>query len=159
MNEHDGLQMKGKGAVVVAKGGSPATPKQVQKTQKQKQKKTVEAAGSGTKWTWRNNPVLNVLLLVAVPLPSVAFMWFLSHTCTDASALASLSSSWRVSLPEPVASLLGVAADGASVGPEQVCGWSMEHPLALLNVLFFLNVDVLFWLISVFQGSTWVRLE
>lgn len=37
-----------------------------------------------------------------------------------------------------------------------VCGWGREHPLGLVNVVFFLNVDVLFWFISLAQGSTWV---
>lgn len=37
-----------------------------------------------------------------------------------------------------------------------VCGWGREHPLGLVNVVFFLNVDVLFWFISLAQGSTWL---
>ncbi|ELR17431.1 uncharacterized protein ACA1_061710 [Acanthamoeba castellanii str. Neff] len=119
--------------------------------------KKASSSSEPVRWTWRNNPLLNVVLLLAVPLPSIAFMWFLSHSCSDPSALAALPASWRVSLPESVASLLGLGAAGAAeVGPEQVCSWAMEHPLALLNVLFFLNVDVLFWLISLFQGSTWL---
>ena len=37
-----------------------------------------------------------------------------------------------------------------------VCAWGREHPIGLLNVVFLVNVDVLFWLISLVQRSTWV---
>ncbi|MCO5577383.1 hypothetical protein L7F22_031215 [Adiantum nelumboides] len=39
---------------------------------------------------------------------------------------------------------------------EHICTWSCAHPLALLNVLFFFNVSVLFWVISLVQRSTWL---
>lgn len=35
--------------------------------------------------------------------------------------------------------------------------WCYNHPLLLANVLFFLNVNVLFWVISQILSSHWVR--
>lgn len=35
--------------------------------------------------------------------------------------------------------------------------WCYHHPLLLVNALFFLNVNLLFWLISHVQSSHWVR--
>jgi hypothetical protein len=32
----------------------------------------------------------------------------------------------------------------------------LEHPFIFANWLFLVNVDVLFWIISLLQGSTWV---
>eukprot|EP00891_Asterochloris_glomerata_P006417 jgi/Astpho2/6417/e_gw1.00093.13.1_t len=32
----------------------------------------------------------------------------------------------------------------------------LEHPLVYVNLLFLLNVDVLFWIISIISGSTWL---
>ena len=37
-----------------------------------------------------------------------------------------------------------------------VCILTDLHTLVLLNALFFLNVCVIFWLLSLLQGSTWV---
>lgn len=35
--------------------------------------------------------------------------------------------------------------------------WCFHHPLLLANVLFFFNVNLLFWIISHIQSSHWVR--
>lgn len=37
--------------------------------------------------------------------------------------------------------------------------WCNHHPLLLVNALFFLNVNLVFWLISHLQSSHWVRLK
>lgn len=34
--------------------------------------------------------------------------------------------------------------------------WCYHHPLLLVNALFFLNVNLVFWLISHVQSSHWV---
>jgi len=96
------------------------------------------------------------MLLLAVPLPSISLVWLLySHGPSTNCSIA--SSDWSVSIPSGVASVLGLSqGSGLVVDANQVCHWAMAHPLALLNVLFFLNVDVLFWIISLFQGSTWL---
>lgn len=36
--------------------------------------------------------------------------------------------------------------------------WCYDHPLLLVNALFFLNVNLVFWLISHVQSSHWVSL-
>lgn len=37
--------------------------------------------------------------------------------------------------------------------------WCLNHPLLLANLLFFLNVNVLFWVIGLLQSSHWVRIH
>ncbi|XP_057766109.1 uncharacterized protein C594.04c-like [Salvia miltiorrhiza] len=34
--------------------------------------------------------------------------------------------------------------------------WCYNHPLLLANILFFLNVDLLFWLVGLLQSSHWM---
>lgn len=36
--------------------------------------------------------------------------------------------------------------------------WCHHHPLLLANILFFLNVDLHFWLVGLLQSSHWVHL-
>lgn len=38
----------------------------------------------------------------------------------------------------------------------RVCTWSSAHPIGLLNLLFFFNISLLFWVISLVQRSTWL---
>jgi hypothetical protein len=40
--------------------------------------------------------------------------------------------------------------------PNPVSSWCAAHPLLLANVLFLLNVDVLFWLIGLLLNNNWV---
>ena len=47
-------------------------------------------------------------------------------------------------------------ADTTSQDPHGLCTWSHLHPLTLVNVLVFVNVCVIFWVLSLLQGSTWV---
>jgi len=83
--------------------------------------------------TAQSRNVLNGLLLVAVALPSVFATRFLVQDCPrradDTAALTSL--------------------DG-------VCAVGLEEPLVAVNVLFFLNVCVLFWVVNLIQRSTWL---
>ncbi|KAF8379877.1 hypothetical protein HHK36_027342 [Tetracentron sinense] len=46
------------------------------------------------------------------------------------------------------------AAAAASLSPLWV--WCSQHPLLLANVLFFINVNLLFWLIGFIQSSHWM---
>lgn len=83
--------------------------------------------------TKRRRNFLNGLLLVVVALPSVVATRFLVTTCpTRADGEASL------------ASVAGLCAVG------------LEQPIVAVNVLFFVNVCVLFWLINLVQRSTWL---
>ncbi|KAL3642093.1 hypothetical protein CASFOL_012908 [Castilleja foliolosa] len=70
----------------------------------------------------------NAVVSLFAPLPSIFFyLTFLRH-CSDAEA-DSLSPLWK---------------------------WCYHHPLLLANTLFFLNVDLLFWLIGTIQSSHWM---
>lgn len=37
--------------------------------------------------------------------------------------------------------------------------WYEHHPLLLANILFFFNVNLLFWVIGLIQSSHWVRTD
>ncbi|EYU36802.1 hypothetical protein ABFS82_14G301600 [Erythranthe guttata] len=71
----------------------------------------------------------NAVVALLAPLPSIFFyLSFLRHYSAAAEA-GSLSPLWT---------------------------WCYHHPLLLANTLFFLNVNVLFWLIGVLQSSHWM---
>ncbi len=52
-----------------------------------------------------------------------------------------------------LARLLGLACDP---GASAMCRFGVEHPIAAVQIIFFLTVTVLFWLISIVQKSTWL---
>ena len=65
-----------------------------------------------------------------VPLPSILFyLYFINHYKTS-------------------------NVDGTTLSP--FWSWCVDHPLLLVNALFFFNVNVLFWIISQIQKSHWV---
>ncbi|PWA75972.1 hypothetical protein CTI12_AA228790 [Artemisia annua] len=69
----------------------------------------------------------NVLIAFIAPLPSIFFyIYFLNHHQDNNHLLSFL---WN---------------------------WCDKHPLILANILFFLNIDVGFWLISLLQCSNWM---
>lgn len=71
----------------------------------------------------------NAVVSLLVPLPSILFyLYFVNHLQTNNGG-ASLSPLWS---------------------------WCFHHPLLLANVLFFFNVNVLFWVIGHIQSSNWV---
>ncbi len=83
--------------------------------------------------TKRTRNVLNGILLVAVALPSVVATRALVTACPERA--------------DP-------AASAATV--EGLCSIGLEQPIVAVNVLFFVNVCVLFWLIHLVQKSTWL---
>ncbi|KAK8693686.1 hypothetical protein V6N13_071258 [Hibiscus sabdariffa] len=75
----------------------------------------------------RTSNLKNAVLAFLVPLPSVMlYLYFLSHFQINSNPLSPL---WS---------------------------WCFHHPLLLANVFFFLNVNVLFWLIGFIQSSNWM---
>ncbi|MBA0863627.1 hypothetical protein Goshw_023762 [Gossypium schwendimanii] len=71
----------------------------------------------------------NAVVSFLVPLPSILFyLYFVNHLQTNNGG-ASLSPLWS---------------------------WCFHHPLLLANVLFFFNVNVLFWVIGRIQSSNWM---
>ncbi|CAM6117376.1 unnamed protein product [Calypogeia fissa] len=77
--------------------------------------------------------VLNFTLGVLVALPSIVFYTVFLHGCDDPGFGIQRDENW-----------------------ENVCNWGRMYPWLLANVLFFLNVDVLFWIIGLQQGSFWL---
>ncbi|KAF8379850.1 hypothetical protein HHK36_029299 [Tetracentron sinense] len=73
----------------------------------------------------------NAAIAILAPLPSIVFyLSFLGHYHSNAtSGTDSLSPLWI---------------------------WCSHHPFLLANLLFFTNVDLLFWLISLIQSSNWM---
>ncbi|XP_058086197.1 uncharacterized protein C594.04c-like [Magnolia sinica] len=64
------------------------------------------------------------------PLPSVAFyLYFLHNSSHPSPSSAHLGYLWK---------------------------WCSHHPLYLANLLFFFNVNLLFWVISLIQSSNWM---
>ncbi len=80
----------------------------------------------------------NAALSVLVTIPACWYAWFIKHRCPGVA-------------PGPL-QWTDLQAWATS---EQWCSLS-NKPLLAVNVVFFLNVNVLFWLISLLQGSTWV---
>jgi steroid 5-alpha reductase family enzyme len=81
--------------------------------------------------TPRQNAI-NAALLVAVALPWAFGVWYHTERCGDGGG-------------------------GRSEAGEWWCGLAARlHPVALVNVYFFFNVCVLFWVISLVQRSTWL---
>jgi len=81
--------------------------------------------------------LLNATVLLAVLIPSVLF------------------SVWLFGAFEPGA----IPSDPGWTGvdsPESLAAWLLHHPVGCVNLLFFVNVCVIFWLIALVQRSTWL---
>ncbi|CAL1398816.1 unnamed protein product [Linum trigynum] len=81
-----------------------------------------------------NRNLKNAVIAFLVPLPSILFYLsfirnFESAAIADGSGAAALSPVWA---------------------------WCATHPLLLANVLFFLNVNVVFWVVSQCISSHWM---
>ncbi|KAH9627010.1 hypothetical protein KSS87_020661 [Heliosperma pusillum] len=75
----------------------------------------------------KHNNLKNVVLALVVPLPSILFyLYFLRHHSNPDHLLASL---WS---------------------------WCYRHPFLLTFVLYFLNINVLFWAIANIQSNHWI---
>ncbi|XP_038682369.1 uncharacterized protein C594.04c-like isoform X2 [Tripterygium wilfordii] len=72
----------------------------------------------------------NAVIAFLTPLPSILFyLYFLNHSYDGDANANALSPLWK---------------------------WCFDHPLLLANALFFLNVNVLFWVISHLLSSFWM---
>lgn len=78
------------------------------------------------------------MLLVAAP---ALYFGTAVHQCTPAQRAAPLASAWR-----------GLHS---LTGSNLWCALA-QRPLLAVNVVFLLNVDVLFWLLGVAQDNHWV---
>eukprot|EP00030_Apusomonadida_sp_AF-17_P006746 a685827_81.p1 GENE.a685827_81~~a685827_81.p1 ORF type:complete len:363 (+),score=130.97 a685827_81:31-1089(+) len=91
---------------------------------------------------------LNFALIFAVALPAVLFTSSMSASCECQTSAINFAFTARAQCT--------VAAGISSPNAEFLCQAASLHPLALLSVIFLLNVSVLFWLVSLVQGSTWL---
>lgn len=71
------------------------------------------------------------------------------------SNLKNMVIAFLVPLPSILFYLAFVRPQGSHSGGA-VSSWCAAHPLLLANVLFLLNVDVLFWLIGHLLSNNWV---
>jgi hypothetical protein len=85
---------------------------------------------------------INFLLMLVVALPAVSVTKYVFEEC-DPAKYEPVSWSW----PE----VPDVALD-----TDLLCRVGLFHPLLYVNVVFLLNVCVLFWLVSLVVGSTWL---
>ncbi|KAL6070683.1 3-oxo-5-alpha-steroid dehydrogenase [Balamuthia mandrillaris] len=93
--------------------------------------------------------LFNAFLMVAVGIPPVLFVRWWNDTCT-AAALNDLPQGADVGLWD-------VLGDSQRWQDQDLwCKYSLLHPVGFLNVLFFVFVCLLFWLINLFQRSTWL---
>jgi steroid 5-alpha reductase family enzyme len=81
--------------------------------------------------------LLNVAVTLCVPVPAIAFAFVLFRWFPAGSIPADPGLIWPSSADEAAAILL-------------------HHPILAANLLFFAFVDVQFWLIALFQRSSWL---
>eukprot|EP00300_Choanocystis_sp_HF-7_P033509 c45864_g1_i1.p1 GENE.c45864_g1_i1~~c45864_g1_i1.p1 ORF type:complete len:368 (+),score=58.92 c45864_g1_i1:29-1105(+) len=88
----------------------------------------------------------NLLLMIVVAVPAVVLSVAMARGCSCQPPGANTNFQSTVECTARSSDALTVYA----------CKAASLHPLVLLNIVFFLNVSVLFWLISVLTGSTWL---
>lgn len=92
----------------------------------------------------RAQNLTNAVWLVAIGLPSIIFAYYFTHHCQPS-----------------LISFNAQNADTVYWMPklsvwENTCRFGGQHPLLMANVLLFVNMDVMFWLASLAQNSTWL---
>lgn len=93
----------------------------------------------------QHSPLLNAVnavLVVVVALPAVFATRALIQHC-DAAEHTERIDPWALELAD-------------LWGKDLYCRLYLRHPISYVNAVFFLNVCVLFWLISLVQRSTWL---
>ncbi|KAJ7963384.1 3-oxo-5-alpha-steroid 4-dehydrogenase (DUF1295) [Quillaja saponaria] len=77
----------------------------------------------------------NAVIAFLAPLPSILFyLSFLNHNYAT----------------------IGTGSDDNAQFLSSLWTWCFNHPLLLVNVLFFFNINVLFWVIGQIQSSHWM---
>ncbi|PNW80625.1 hypothetical protein CHLRE_07g325450v5 [Chlamydomonas reinhardtii] len=96
-------------------------------------------------WTRR---VRNTVLIALVTLPALYFFRVLQGGPGGCSV-----AQWKTPLASVWANGGGIAS---LFSMDLWCALGYQQPLLAVNLMFFLNIDVLFWAISLLQGSTWL---
>ena len=73
----------------------------------------------------------NFILMVIVPLPSILLVLYLQSTCI----------------------VPNISKNDENI---EICNYYLNKPLLFINCLFMVNVNILFWIISLLQNSTWL---
>jgi hypothetical protein len=103
-----------------------------------------------------HNNFLNALLMVAVGLPSIWFYWFVTRQCSHINAGTECACFFFLLVLRCVSLSPLNFSLRIGMNKEGICALVLGHPLWTINVVFFLNVCVLFWLLALLQDSTWV---
>uniref|UniRef100_A0A1D1XLY9 Uncharacterized protein C594.04c n=1 Tax=Anthurium amnicola TaxID=1678845 RepID=A0A1D1XLY9_9ARAE len=90
----------------------------------------------------------NASIALLAPLPSIAFFLAFLHRYPATVPVADPA--------DPTVSTGGGAAAAATSGAAHLWEWCARHPLLLANLLFFANVDVLFWVVGLLQSNNWM---
>ena len=108
--------------------------------------------------------LLNLVLMVGVVAPPALYVRHLLSTCGPGSSTSTAAAAdgtadgtaaawpllWAV-LRDPSAALRSPSA-----GEAAACRLYLAHPVAFVNALYFVAVDVGFYLVYLLQGSTWL---
>ncbi|KAL4187117.1 hypothetical protein AMTRI_Chr09g17210 [Amborella trichopoda] len=70
--------------------------------------------------------------------------------------LANMAIAFFVPIPSIVFHLTSLHCHSLSTDPPHPWKWLAQHPIFLANILFFINVDLIFWLIGLLQANTWL---
>lgn len=97
---------------------------------------------------WSMASLLNGLLCVVVAIPSIVIG---RYVCFSENCL-SIIHQYSGSMPSIYDLLLTKEQDLSNT----ICQIGIFYPLWFVNILFFVNVCVVFWLISIVQKSTWL---
>lgn len=92
--------------------------------------------------------IFNAALMLVILLPSILGTQHLTGKCTDHINDPSFTTLYTFQEL--------VRMEWASVHEKNICKFYLGNPIAFVNLLFFLNVTVLFWLIGLLQHSFWL---
>jgi steroid 5-alpha reductase family enzyme len=90
--------------------------------------------------------ILNVLWLLVMGIPPLVFGFYFATQCPN--SLQHFNSWENGGTGEWWMPKLSVW--------ENSCRFGAQHPLIMTNILLFVFMDVLFWVVSLVQGSTWM---
>lgn len=98
--------------------------------------------------------VFNALLMIAVAVPSIYWTHHLFSTCPIDNKQLDIPNS--VSWPEVSQSFTSLLPLSQWSQKSHWCQVAIYQPILYVNVIFFLNVCISFWIISLLQNSTWL---
>lgn len=106
----------------------------------------------------KHSNLINGILLVVVALPALWIGWYLRAECPAQGSIFVVSFTiWAFTeLVYLIASTSSLTSTEPWWTIPSLCRLAINHPVWAANVIYFFNVNVLFYIISLFQDSTWV---